>query len=161
MTEADMKKLTRADLVEMLIQQSKELESLRTQLQDAEKALKNRRIAMDSAGSIAEAALQLNGVFEAAEASCQQYLENIRLLNDRLTKRDVETEQEAARLLEDTRKRCAAMEAETERKCARMLERSKAASEAFWDKAAARRGDSSRQTTTTSPRRIKEVDRKL
>ena len=45
-----------------------------------EEQLKDRRILLGQAGSIAEAALRLNGVFEAAEAAAQQYLENVRRL---------------------------------------------------------------------------------
>jgi chromosome segregation ATPase len=37
----------------------------------------DRRIRLREAGSIAEAALKLNGVFEAAQAAANQYLENI------------------------------------------------------------------------------------
>ena len=36
---------------------------------------------LNKAGSIAEAALQLNGVFQAAEAAAAQYLENIQRLS--------------------------------------------------------------------------------
>ena len=68
MTDNDVKKLSRKDLLEMLIDQSREIESLRAKLSEAEAALKKREIAIDKAGSIAEASLLLNGVFEAAQA---------------------------------------------------------------------------------------------
>lgn len=49
--------------MEMLFEQSKEVESLRAQLANANARLGDRRILIGNAGSIAEAALQLNGVF--------------------------------------------------------------------------------------------------
>ena len=72
MTDKELKRLSRGELLEMLIQQSKELERLRKQLDAAESALQNREIAITNAGSIAEAALQLNGVVTAAQDACQQ-----------------------------------------------------------------------------------------
>ena len=40
----------------------------------------SRRIELDEAGSIAEAALKLSGIFEAAQDAADRYMENIRLL---------------------------------------------------------------------------------
>ena len=68
MTDKEMKKLSRADLLEMLLAQRKENEALRTELDAARAALDDRRIALEKSGSIAEASLQLNGIFEAAPA---------------------------------------------------------------------------------------------
>jgi len=76
MKEKDLKRLSRADLLEMLIDQSKELQEIREKLQQAEAELKKREIAISNAGSIAEASLMLNGVFEAAQAACREYVEN-------------------------------------------------------------------------------------
>lgn len=78
MTDKELKRLNRAELLEMLIEQIKENEDLRSQLEEANEKLSRRRIAVESSDSIAEAALKLNGVFEAAERAAEQYLENIR-----------------------------------------------------------------------------------
>ena len=83
MTERELRRLSRADLLEMLIDQSKEMEMLRQRLEVAEAALARREIIIGSAGSIAEASLKLNGIFEAAQAACEQYIENVRMLNER------------------------------------------------------------------------------
>ena len=83
MTEKELRRLSRADLLEMLIDQSVELETVKKKLAAAEEALASRVIEINSAGSIAEAALRLNGVFEAAQAACDQYVQNINLLNER------------------------------------------------------------------------------
>ena len=79
MTERELRRLRRTDLLEMLLALRKENDQLRQQLEQATKELENRRIQVDASGSLAEAALRLNGVFEAAQAACEQYAENVRL----------------------------------------------------------------------------------
>lgn len=81
MTDKELKRLSRSELLEMLIGQMEENERLKTALEQARKKTESRQIAIDRAGSIAEAALSLNGVFDAAEAAAAQYLENIRRLS--------------------------------------------------------------------------------
>ena len=78
MTERELRRLSRIDLLEMLLEQSKELDRLQTELENVKKQLEDRRIMEQEAGSIAEAALKLNKVFEAAQNAADQYLENIR-----------------------------------------------------------------------------------
>ncbi len=75
---ADLSKLSRKQLLELLLRQTKRADELELRLVELEKKLESRRIAELEAGSIAEAALRLNGVFEAAQAAADQYLENIR-----------------------------------------------------------------------------------
>lgn len=77
MTDKELKRLTRAELLELLLEQSKEVEALRQELADVRARLRDKNIVIENAGSIAEAALKLNGVFEAAQAAADQYLENV------------------------------------------------------------------------------------
>ena len=67
MTEKEMKKLRRADLLEMLLGQMEENRKLKKKIKQMEKELSDRSIAVEESGSIAEAALRLNRVFEAAQ----------------------------------------------------------------------------------------------
>lgn len=80
MTDKMLKRLSRADLLELLLEERRENERLRNQLQQANEKLESRAIQIETCGSIAEAALHLNGVFEAAQAAAEQYLENVRRL---------------------------------------------------------------------------------
>ena len=136
MTDKELKRLSRGELLEMLIQQSKELERLRKQLDAAQTALQNREIAITNAGSIAEAALQLNGVFTAAQDACQQYMENICHLSQNqeriCAQRDAESQAEAKRIVEEARKESEALEHETRMMCAEMVTKAKAESQAYW-----------------------------
>lgn len=87
MTDKELRKLSRAELLEMLLIQTKEVERLKKELEEANLKLENRRILLEKSGSIAEAALALNDVFESAQRAADQYLENIRSLGEYHTER--------------------------------------------------------------------------
>ncbi len=108
MINQDLRKLTRAELLELLIEQTIENERLREQVRDMQEKLLDKRLVCDEAGSIAEAAMKLNGIFEAAQAACDQYIENVKLLND-----------------PDVVKH-------TEEKCNAMIEEAKERADAYW-----------------------------
>ena len=77
MTEKELKHLSRAELLELLLAQTEENEKLKQQLQQAQKQLADRRILIEESGTMAEAALKLNGVFDAVDKAVRQYLENV------------------------------------------------------------------------------------
>lgn len=79
-TNMDLKRLKRADLLELLLREYRENERLRAELEQTKQQLADRRILLQEAGSIAEAAMRLNGVFEAAEAAATQYVDSVRQL---------------------------------------------------------------------------------
>ena len=105
MTEKELKKLNRKQLLELLLVQTARADKLEQKLLRMEERLASRTIAEVEAGSIAEAALRLNGVFEAADAAAAQYLENIKRLSARLESADrlitLETESETQALFEE------------------------------------------------------------
>lgn len=74
----ELKKLSRSDLLQMLIEQVKENDRLKAELKERDRLLRDRQIKIQECGSIAEAALKLNGVFEAAQAAAQQYIDNVK-----------------------------------------------------------------------------------
>ena len=82
MTEKELKRLNRKQLLELLLKQTERADRLQEQLDEAQKQLADRTLGVTEAGSIAEAALKLNGVFEAAEAAAAQYLENIKRMSE-------------------------------------------------------------------------------
>ena len=73
-----LRKLSKLQLLELLAQQEKELQALRKELAEKNAALEDRRIQLENAGSIAEAALKINEVFEAAQKAADQYLESLK-----------------------------------------------------------------------------------
>lgn len=80
MTDKELRRLSRAELLEMLLAQTEENERLRERLDEAEAALNDRRIEIERAGSLAEASLRLNKVFTAADEAARQYLENVQCM---------------------------------------------------------------------------------
>lgn len=77
MTDRELRKLGRAALLQLLLAQRRENEALAARLQQAQEELRQRRLCVEKAGSLAQACMQLNGVFEAAQAACEQYMENM------------------------------------------------------------------------------------
>ncbi len=74
-TDKDLKKLNRYQLLELLIVQTRRADELQTKLDEAEKQLTDKDIKMVSLGSIAEASLQLGGVFQAAQEAADLYID--------------------------------------------------------------------------------------
>jgi len=77
MKHKELKRLSRAELLELLLIQTKETERLRGRLEKAEAELAERQLRMQNAGDLAHAVLEVNGVIQAAQDAAQQYLENM------------------------------------------------------------------------------------
>ena len=80
MADEELKKLKRNELLERLVQLTRENEELKAELVELRAKLADRTLDLLDTGSIAEASLKLNGVFEAAQAAANQYLDNIERL---------------------------------------------------------------------------------
>jgi len=80
----------------MLLDLTKENDLLRERNDELEAQLQDRMLIISETGTLAEAALRLNGVFKAAQDACDQYTYNMQL-------------------------RCQRMEKETKAKCMQML----------------------------------------
>ena len=75
MTEKELKKLNRYQLLELLIVQTERADKLQQQLEKAQERLNDKEIHMTVLGSIAEASLELSGVFVAAQKAADLYLD--------------------------------------------------------------------------------------
>ena len=136
-TKNELKKISRADLLEMLIEQSEEVQKLRKKLDEAEAKLSQRELIVNEAGSIAEASLKLNGIFETAQAASQQYLESIRLYSDYqklvCEKREKQIKEDAERYMAEVKRKSELLEKETKQKCTEMLLKARVESQSYWD----------------------------
>ena len=103
MTEKELRHLSRKELLEILIDQTKEITSLRDTVQKLENELTERRITIAKSGSLAEASMKLNGLFADADKAAKQYLENARLI-----------EEESRRVLEEAHAKAEKIAAEAE-----------------------------------------------
>lgn len=107
MTDKEFKHLNRSDLVEIIYELQKNEQQLRTELEALQTQLSSREIKIAQAGSIAEAAVGLNNVFETAQAAADQYLDQIHSMN-------ADTEKRCADLLEEARQNAAALKQQTD-----------------------------------------------
>ena len=108
MTDKELRKLTRSELLELLIAQTEKNETLNAELEEARRQLKNKRIVCEKAGTLAEASLQLSGVFKAAEDAASIYLENIERMS-------AECDKEKSYILDAARKEADKMIEEAEK----------------------------------------------
>lgn len=80
---SDVKKMSRKDLLQLLVMQSKKIDELENELAEANKLLNSKQIMISEAGSIAEASLKINKIFELAQEAADQYLENIKRMDEK------------------------------------------------------------------------------
>ena len=77
MTDEELKRLSRAELLEILLAQAQRIEALEAELARTQKRLKSRELKIAESGSIAEAAMKVSFVFEAAQRAADLYVENV------------------------------------------------------------------------------------
>ena len=75
MTDRELRKIRREELLEIMLKQEDELEQLREQLQEAEEKIKVRETELQKLSTIAEEALKLSGIFATAQAAANAYVE--------------------------------------------------------------------------------------
>ena len=97
MTDKEFKRLSRAQLIDIIYQLQVKQDALTAENEKLSKALEDKRIRFGKVGNIAEAALAVNHVMESAQAAAEQYLEEIRTMQE-------ETQKKCQRLLENAQK---------------------------------------------------------
>lgn len=148
MKKGELKRLNRAELLELLLDQTKTAEDLQRALDDtsarmqqeldeANEKLNDREINIREAGSIAAAAAEINHLFESADATVKQYMDNAIAQADRRTR---EATAEAERILAEAKAQAQRTVAEANAQAQRTVaeadahaERSRAEAEAYWD----------------------------
>lgn len=119
----DLKSLSRGDILELLLAQTERVEELEAERTQLKKQLETKDILIGKAGTLAEAALSINQVFQAADRAAAQYLGNImRLYEEQMECNGTpEPEQTSATEMspadQKTVARHKAMEQETMAKC--------------------------------------------
>ncbi len=97
MTEKELKRLSRAELLELLLLQTRETERAQARTRQMEEALSKRQLKVQEAGDLAHAVLAVNGVMEAAQRAAKQYLENIEQM-------EADTRERCTEIIEKARK---------------------------------------------------------
>lgn len=125
MTDRELRKLSRAELLEMLIVQTEEVDRLREELAAMQARLRDRNMMLEKAGNIAEAALRVNNVFTAAQFAAEQYLDNIQ-------KMEHESREACLRMKKQTRQECEQMKEQARQECAAMVHQAQQETKQLW-----------------------------
>ena len=159
MTQYEMKKLSRKELLQLAAEESAQIRILQEHLEIAENELHKREININKAGSIAEASMKLSNVFEAAQEACRLYTDNIQRLSEgqesicaeieketkekaaayeaevisRCERLEKDTKEACEKLDMDTKAACEKLEKDTKTSCEKMVETAKAEAKAYWD----------------------------
>ena len=96
MTDKEFKRLSRAKLIEIIYQLQLQIDKLNEEKQALENELEDKRLRLQSAGNIAEAALEINDCFRSAQNAAEQYLNEIKAIRE-------ETDTERQRILKEAK----------------------------------------------------------
>ena len=114
MADRELRHMRRTELVEIIFALKQSEDQLKAENADLTAKLEQRQIHLDSAGSIAQAALELNHVFEAAQAA-DDYLASVRSVDrDAL---QAQAKAEADQILAQARAEAEQLKAQTKREC--------------------------------------------
>lgn len=83
MTEKELRKLNRYQLLKLLMMQTEENTRLRQEID----RLREQQMKLEELGSVAEASLLLNGVFEAAQKAADDYVNEARQRAEHIVER--------------------------------------------------------------------------
>ena len=97
MTDKEFKRLSRSQLIDIIYQLQLKQEELTAENEKLSKELADKRLRVREAGNIAEAALEIHNVMQAAQDAASHYLEEIRNIRE-------QTEENCRRLLEKAQK---------------------------------------------------------
>lgn len=133
MTDKDLKKLNRQDLLVLLAEQTARANKLDNQLRKLEKELKERQLSINECGTLAEAAFKLSGMFQVADEAVTIYVENIKRMNDKQDQicKHIEaaSKRKAEKLVEEAEEKAAEIIRNAEELAAKEIEKM----DAHWD----------------------------
>jgi len=164
MTNTEVRKLRKKVLIDMLLKQMEDNERMTEEIEELKKELAYKETQITNAGTIAEAAFEMNGVLAAAEAAAQQYLRDVKALTERQEAESIlrekavaakciaqeqatfercnymkeEIEKVCRELDAETKKKCEELEKETEEKCLAMTRKAEQDIEEKWNELSTR-----------------------
>ena len=100
MDNKELKKLSRRELIEIIYQMKRNEQKLQEENAALQTALKDKRIRLEKAGSIADAVASVSGLFTAAQSTVELYLNEIACMK-------ADARRECAQMLEEARETAA------------------------------------------------------
>ncbi len=108
MINKELKKLNRRELVDVIYQLKKNEEQLQEKIAALESELQDRRIHLSTAGSVAEAAADITGIFSVAQSTADMYLREIASMKE-------DAKRECENMIEEANKKVEAIMADGKR----------------------------------------------
>lgn len=107
MNNKELKKLSRKDLLEIILAQTNRIEDLETENKKLTAELNSKKIDIESSGSLAEAVVKLSGIFDLAQKTADEYVSLVKVNTKKQeTKMKKELEKEKNKIIKRTIKEC-------------------------------------------------------
>ena len=116
MTDKEFKRLSRSQLIDIIYQLQLKQEELTADNEALSKALEDKRLRVNKAGNIAEAALKIHNVMQAAQDAADHYLKEIQTRVDN----------EYQRILKDARAEAASILAKAQNEADKIVAQARA-----------------------------------
>lgn len=107
MTDKEFKRLKRADLIEIIYRLQENEEKYREAISRMGKQLGEKQTRIETAGSIAEAAMSLSNIFEAAQDAADRYLIDIQRMHKEAAAELASAQRKAEQILAEARREAA------------------------------------------------------
>lgn len=117
--------MSRGDLIEIIYQYQRREQEQALQIEELTSQVNERMTRIENAGSIAEAALSVNHVFEAAQAAADQFLAELREANS-------DKDDHGRRILAEARAEAEALRQKTQAECKTMVDEAKRECDAMY-----------------------------
>lgn len=121
MADKELRRMSRPELIEIIYALKSNEESLQKKNAHLEEQLNDRTIQISEAGSIAEAALQLNDVFNTAQAAADDYLASIKEANVSMEEEQKAATKEAERVVAEAKAQAEQIVADANAEAARIM----------------------------------------
>lgn len=135
--ETYIKRLKRSELIEVIYELQKREIQLEEKVAGLMEALEDRRIVLEEAGSIAEASLKLNHVFEDAQQAADIYLEEVKMIHGSAEEKANETislaKAEADEIISTAKAQADYLYKSTREECDRLLSENEEAIKVKWE----------------------------
>ncbi len=132
MTDKEFRRLSRADLIEIIYTLQQSERSLQEENDALREKLEERRVAVEQSGSLAEVLAKLNGLFEAAQATADGYRDEAKAALEEAQQTRAQADeyltrmkQQAVKLARLTMKQRDEMLAKAEEECKQLREQSR------------------------------------
>ncbi len=133
MAENELRRLSRAELIEIIYELQKQNEQNTAQIAALQARLDDREIRIAESGSLAEAVIRVNGVLEAAQAAADQYLASLHAANAETDGKIAAAEQQRDEILLQANQRADELVRKAEQEAQRIMDDANAQAAAAWD----------------------------